>query len=104
MIKTLTETECLLKLERPRFTFTANGRFKSRISKNRKQADKNCPEQFLRIKLAGNDLFLSRNNKQYTTIKGKTWSRGTNSRLPFGVNVNLNFSINESPPTRDDQV
>ena len=25
--------------------------------------------------------------------KGKTWSRGTNSRLPFGVNVNLNLSI-----------
>ena len=22
----------------------------------------------------------------------KTWSRGTNSRLPFGVNVNLNLS------------
>ena len=24
--------------------------------------------------------------------KGKTWSRGTNSRLPFGVNINLNLS------------
>ena len=24
--------------------------------------------------------------------KGKTWSRGTNSRLPFFVNVNLDFS------------
>ena len=24
---------------------------------------------------------------------GKTWSRGTNSRLPFGVNLNLNVSI-----------
>ena len=23
--------------------------------------------------------------------KGKTWSRGTNSRLPFGVNINLNL-------------
>ena len=23
----------------------------------------------------------------------KTWSRGTNSRLPFGVKVNLNLSI-----------
>ena len=23
---------------------------------------------------------------------GKTWSRGTNSRLPFDVNVNLNLS------------
>ena len=30
--------------------------------------------------------------------KGKTWSRGTNSCLPFGVNVDLNLSnifINE---------
>ena len=24
--------------------------------------------------------------------KGETWSRGTNSRLPFGVNVDLNLS------------
>ena len=24
--------------------------------------------------------------------KGKTWSHGTNSRLPFGVNLNLNLS------------
>ena len=24
--------------------------------------------------------------------KGKTWSRGTNSHLPFGVNVNVNLS------------
>ena len=38
MIKRLTETECLLKLERSRFTFTANVRFKLRISQNRKQA------------------------------------------------------------------
>ena len=36
--------------------------------------------------------FLSWSNKQLTTIKGKTWSRGTNSRLPFGVNMNLNLS------------
>ena len=28
---------------------------------------------------------------------GKTWSRGTNSRLPFGVNVNLNLSNSGSP-------
>ena len=28
---------------------------------------------------------------QNTTIKGKTWSRGTNSREPFGLNVNLNL-------------
>ena len=27
------------------------------------------------------------------TIKGKTWSYGTDSRLPFGVNVTLNLSI-----------
>ena len=26
-------------------------------------------------------------------IKGKTWSRGSNSRLPFGVNMNLNLSV-----------
>ena len=40
-------------------------------------------------------LFFSRirSNKQLTTIMGKTWSRVTNSRLPFGVNVNLNLSI-----------
>ena len=67
-------------------------RFKFRVSQNRKQAEKNCAEQFLRITLAWNYLFLSRSNKRYTTIKGKTWSRGTNSREPFGVNVNLNLS------------
>ena len=33
-----------------------------------------------------------RSNKRWTKNKGKTWSRGTNSRLPFGVNVNLNLS------------
>ena len=37
--------------------------------------------------------FLSRSNKKQTKITGKTWSRGTNSRLPFGVKVNLNLSI-----------
>ena len=26
----------------------------------------------------------------------ETWSRGTSSRLPFGVNVNLNLSINSN--------
>ena len=31
-------------------------------------------------------------------MRGKTWSRGTNSRLPFGVNVNLNLSIIFSLP------
>ena len=55
---------------------------------------KSCPEQFLCLKLAWNYLCLSRSNKQLTTIKGKTWSRGTNSRLLFGVNVNLNLCNN----------
>ena len=32
------------------------------------------------------------------TIKGKTWSRGTNSRLPFCVNVNLNLSNKKQTP------
>ena len=68
-------------------------RFKLRISQNKKQADKNCPEQFLYIKLEWNYLFLNRSNKQLTTIKGKTLSRGTNSRLPFGVNMKLNLSV-----------
>ena len=36
--------------------------------------------------------FFSWSNKQLMTIEGKTWSRGTNSRLPFVVNVNLNLS------------
>ena len=26
-------------------------------------------------------------------MKGETWSRGTNSRFPFGLNVYLNLSI-----------
>ena len=36
---------------------------------------------------------MCRNNEQSTTSKGETWSRGTNSRLPFDVNVMLNLSI-----------
>ena len=31
-------------------------------------------------------------NEQYTTSKAETWSRGTNSRLPFDVNVMINLS------------
>ena len=38
-------------------------------------------------------MSFSRSNKQLTTIKGKTWSRGTNSVLPFSVNVDFNLSI-----------
>ena len=58
----------------------------------------NCSGQFqinnlfLCIKLAWNYLFFSWSNKHLTTIKGKTWSHGTNSRLVFGVNVNLYLS------------
>ena len=38
--------------------------------------------------------------KQLTVndTKGKTWSRGTNSRLPFGVNMNLYLSIEKHVP------
>ena len=36
---------------------------------------------------------MRRNNEQKATSKGETWSRGTNSRLPFYVNVMLNLSI-----------
>ena len=36
---------------------------------------------------------MCRSNKQSTKNRGKTWSRGTNLRLPFGVNVNLNLSL-----------
>ena len=32
-------------------------------------------------------------NEQQTTSKGETWSRATNSRLPFAVNAMLNLSI-----------
>ena len=33
-----------------------------------------------------------RNNEQWTTSKGETWSRGANSRLPFDLNMMLNLS------------
>ena len=29
---------------------------------------------------------MCRNDEQYTTCNGETWSRGTNSHLPFDVN------------------
>ena len=38
---------------------------------------------------------MCKNNKQQTTNKGETWSRGKNSRLPFDVNVKLNLSTDE---------
>ena len=31
-------------------------------------------------------------SEQWTASKGESWSRGTNSRLPFDVNVMLNLS------------
>ena len=33
------------------------------------------------------------------TSNGKTWSRGTNSRLPFSVNVTFNLLNSTSPQT-----
>ena len=42
-------------------------------------------------------LILCRSNKEYTENKGKTWSRGTNSRLPFGVKVNLKLCNQKEP-------
>ena len=36
---------------------------------------------------------MFRNNEQWTTSKGETWSRGTNLRLPFDVNMMLNLLI-----------
>ena len=47
--KTDHSTNQPLAKERFRVSFTANVRFKLRISQNRKKADKNCPEQFLWI-------------------------------------------------------
>ena len=35
---------------------------------------------------------MCRNNEQFTTSNGETWSRGTNSRLQFDANVMLNLS------------
>ena len=57
---------------------TANVRFKLRTFQNEKWADKNS-------------LYCSY-NKQWTISKWKTWSRGTNSRLPFAANAILNLS------------
>ena len=46
-------------------------------------------------------IFLCRSNEELTENKGKTWLRGTNSRLPFGVKVNLNLSILWNGPRRE---
>ena len=37
-------------------------------------------------------LFSCRSKEHSEKSKGKTWSRGTNSRFPFAVNVTLNLS------------
>ena len=46
---------------------------------------------------------MCRNNEQWATSKGETWSRGTNSRLPFDVNGMLDHYIfnNAEPNNRD---
>ena len=43
-------------------------------------------------------LLLCRSNKEWseTENKGKTWSCGTNLRLPFVISVNLNISTDGS--------
>lgn len=86
----------------PALNFSSRRKLKSHVYGNlkRKTSDsrreflrienKNCPGQFLRMKLVWNNLLLSkRNNKQKATIK----SRGTNLLLPFGINVILNLSV-----------
>ena len=47
-------------------------------------------------KLRETHYFRWRNDEQQTTSKDETWSRGTNSRLPFDVNVMLNLSITDN--------
>ena len=41
-------------------------------------------------------VLFCRSKEQLNTRKGKKWSRGTNLRLSFAVNVALNVSINLS--------
>ena len=38
------------------------------------------------------------NNGHKTASEGETWSRGTNSRLPFDVKVKLTLSIVNGQP------
>ena len=45
---------------------------------------------------------MLRNNEQSTTSKGETWSRETNSRLPFDVNVMIDLSIIQISPYKVD--
>ena len=74
-------------------TFTANVRFKLRISQNRKRAAKNRPKQLLWTRLTWSYSFWGRSNEQWSTSQEKTWSQDTDSRLPFAVSVTLNLSI-----------
>ena len=61
-------------------------------------------QQFICIELTWNYLFFSWSYKQLTTVKGKTWSGGTNSRLPFRINVNLDLSNDDIGPSAENQV
>ena len=72
-------------IERFKVAFTANVRFKSRNSQNRKWADKNSSKQFLWIKQAGICWFPCSYNEQQAESTGRSRSRSTNSRLPFAV-------------------
>ena len=53
------------------------------------------------VKTGINYIFLFRSNKEQTENKGKTWSRGTNSRLLFGVNVNVFRSNKEQTENKE---
>ena len=44
-------------------------------------------------KLGGTTKLCVKIMNSKTTCNGETWSRGTNSRLPFDVNVILNLCI-----------
>ena len=52
--------------------------------------------QGLWIKLMWIHWFPWSYNEWIMTSKGKTWSLGTNSRLPFAINVILNLSIDKN--------
>ena len=54
-------------------------------SQNRKWADKNSLKQFSWKKITWNYFFLYRSKEWFNTSRGKTWSRGTSSRLLFAV-------------------
>ena len=63
-----------------------------KLSQTRKWAVKNSSRLMDRTNV--NPLISM--NEWIMTSKGKTWSLGTNSRLPFAINVILNLSIDKN--------